>query len=173
MSGIDPPCPLDNLGKDVRCNKYYIGLLTILDLSEWTDKQGHVHKYTKKVLAAKDKLAGKIKRHKEKKGSLIGTQWTLVRDDKDQTPATGDEMNFVKDVSLAELLPIIKKHLQENGAKQDYLDKFTLDAFDFSKSLKPRSRKELVNLAEDIKRGGSGTTGGDKKAGEADEEVPF
>lgn len=178
ISGITPPCPMDNLGKNVPVSKYFIGLFTILDLSEWTsEKDGKVHKYEKKVLPAKDKLAQKIRRHKEKKGSLIGTRWTLTRDAGEQTPNTGDDMEYVETLDLKQLLQTCKDHFTAQQAKQEFITKFTLDPYDFTKLIAPRSKPELEAIVASVKSGGgtapapSGAPAGG--GSQVDEDIPF
>jgi len=174
ISMIDGPCPLD-VGRNEKLpiNKYFIGLFSILDLSEWKKDDGKIIKYQKQTFAAKDKIAAKIKRHKEKRGSLIGVEFAFTRDSGDQTPATGDDMEFVKEWKLPELLDACKSHFKAQDAKSEFIEKFNLDPFDFTKTIKPRTRKELLNVYEQIKNGGGGGSSGGGASNQADEDVPF
>ena len=177
LAGIDAPCPLDvGKGSSLPISKYYVGLFTVLDMSEWKTKDGKVMKFQKRVLPAKDKLGGKIKLKKEQRTSLIGLEFTMTRDSGDQTPSTGDDMEFVREWKMDELLAKCKEHFVSQGAKQEFVDRFNLEPFDFSRLIRPRSRKEMANILESIKRGGSGSGESDSGGGsgaEADEEVPF
>lgn len=174
ISQIDGPCPMDvNKSDKLPISKYFIGLFSALDFSEWTNKEKKVIKYQRKVLAAKDKLAQKIRRHKEKRGSLIGVQFTLTRDAGDQTPSTGDDMEFVKDWKLPDLLAACKAHFNSQGAKSEFIEKFNLEPFDFPKLIKPRKRGELQHLVDAVRNGGGAPAGDGESGGRVEEDVPF
>lgn len=98
VSDGEVPC-CEILGQNSR---YYIGYLTVVDMSKWTDKKGNVHQYEVKLLPAKLKTLKKFKRKKEERGSLVGCIYRTTRED-DKSANVGDEFEFVKDADLAKV----------------------------------------------------------------------
>lgn len=120
--------------------RYYIGALTVLDLSEWTDKQGKMHKNERKLLVAKADSIKKLLRRKEREGgSLVGCMFNVYRSG-EKSPNIGDDWELLERVKL-----------------EDYGNP---EAFDYLEEFKPKSIDELEAIA---KKAGSSEKG---KAGE-------
>jgi len=89
----------DKLGTN---NRSYVGFFTIIDCSEYTDKQGNSYQYEMKLLPAKMRVLKKFKRKKDERGSLIGCMYRVTREDS-RSPNVGDEFEFKKEVDLEKL----------------------------------------------------------------------
>jgi len=89
----------EKLGGDSR---YYVGYMTVVDCSEWTDKRGITHKYEVKLLPAKLRTMKKIRRKKEERGSLVGCLYRSSREDR-RSAAVGDEFEFQREVDMEKL----------------------------------------------------------------------
>jgi hypothetical protein len=97
----NPPC----CAKMGEKSAYYIGFYTIIDCSEYIDKNGNKHQYEVKLLGAKLKTLQKLRRKREQKGALAGTMWHVVREDQ-KSPSVGDEFEFVRPVDMGKLITL-------------------------------------------------------------------
>lgn len=82
---------------------YTVGFYTVLDTTEWKDKQGRVHKNEIKLFPAKFKTLQVLKRLSAKRGSLDGCMFEVYRSSSD-APNTGDVFDFEKKLSMDEIL---------------------------------------------------------------------
>ena len=90
----DRGCPLDATDY----GPYYVGAFTVVDRSEWKDRDGKVHKNTKSLLMAKPEMLRKLKLKAKKYGendSLFGCEFDVSRSSR-KAPNIGDEWDFVK-----------------------------------------------------------------------------
>jgi hypothetical protein len=92
-------CPAcEALGQDGT----YIMFLTILDLSEYEDRKGVVHEFSRKLLAVKPRQQSKFLRKFDREGTLRGAKFEFARDD-DKSAAIGNDIEFVEFVDDEEL----------------------------------------------------------------------
>jgi hypothetical protein len=111
----DKPC-CEILGPNTR---YYVGYLTVIDCSEYTDKKGNKYQYEVKLFPARMKTLKKFRRKKEDRGSLVGCLFQAIRED-DKSPNCGDEFEYVRTANLDEVFEVANyrgKKLKEIYAK--------------------------------------------------------
>lgn len=80
----------------------YVGFMTVIDASKWTDKKGNAHQYELNLFSAKNNTLKKFDRRKKERGSLVGAMFKGYRDS-DKLPSCGDEFEFIKEVDLAKV----------------------------------------------------------------------
>ena len=97
------PCELCNTG----VYRYRAAFFTVIDTTEWTDKKGKVHEFTKRLFVAKqstwEKLQRQSKRRAEKGESLRGAVYTVTRGTADTAPAVGEDFEFEEMLDLNDL----------------------------------------------------------------------
>lgn len=165
--------------------RYYVGYFTVVDCSEWTDRNGVKHQYEVKLLPAKMKTLKKFKRKKEDKGSLVGAMFTAFREDS-RSPSVGDEFEFKREVDLNKLFEVAvysNKKLKEVFAlaeKENRIDELaqtfqvTREAEGVAKTLVPFNYFELLKPMPpaDVKRFLLGVDDPDASAGGGDDSGP-
>lgn len=130
----------------------YVMYLTCLDLREFTDKNGNVRYYAKKLLPVKRIQHKKFKRYLEQHGTFRGMMLRMIRDEQKQSKIGDPEFQMAD---------------AENGkalfSEEDLLENFGHDAvvgsdgktvikkkdedcepFDYRKVLAPKSQEELA-----------------------------
>ena len=165
-AGADSPdgCPLCEIGDEPE----YVGFLTWVDFSPWTDNQGREHTFTKKLFPMKKKVWKILAAAAEKRGELTGWIVECYRSSKEE-PSTGMSYDF-----------------EEKIAKPDWKAKFgsriitygdqTVDSYlqmiDYEQALAPKSTAELRRMANRLKFKGEPESSDEKSDDEVD-EVPF
>lgn len=191
MGIVDSPPCCQILGTNTR---YYVGYLTVIDCSKYTDKKGNDHQYEVKLFPAKLNTINMLKRKKEQRGSLALTLWKVARTSK-RAANCGDDFDFVKAVDnpqrLFELAMFKGKPLSEfyakanenpeNMARLKRMFQIALDTngkpiprivpFNYVEVLKPME----TNSMRDLLSGSKLDSGSDSEDGEgaADDDVPF
>jgi hypothetical protein len=99
LQNMNQPCPLCKAG----IKRYFVGLFSVIELSEWTDKDGKLHKNPVKIMAIKQKALKVLKRHSDKNRVLNGL-FTVIRTD-DKSGSSGDMFEFEKTVNPLEFNP--------------------------------------------------------------------
>lgn len=192
--GGEVPC-CEILGANSR---YYVGYLTVVDMSKWTDKKGNVHQYEVKLLPAKLKTLKKFKRKKEERGSLVGCIYRTTRED-DKSANVGDEFEFIKEADLSKVFDVANykgtklaemySKAAESPEQLAILQKiFTLSMdggkilpkvpmFNYYSIFSPKAPRDLRTLLagatmdrDDDAKGSDTKSGG---AAGADEDIPF
>lgn len=101
-----PICELANAGH-AKSARYKAVYCTVIDLSEYTDKGGKVHKNERKLLMAKQEsaelLARKWLNRKEAKQNLRGAKFKVFRSTKEKSASIGTDFEFIEMVDLAAL----------------------------------------------------------------------
>jgi hypothetical protein len=153
---FEEPCPL--------CRRKHrpssVGYYTIIDRSEWKDRQGKSHKNERKLFGAKMKALRKLRRLSKECGGLIGVEFKIYRDGSDD-PTTGSDFTMVKKHELEFLL---SKGLEA-------------ESFDYDLVLAPKSEDEYEEV--DFVEYGKGKNEGKKSVKEEevednqDDEVDF
>lgn len=180
-------------------SRYYVGFLTWVDCSKWTDQRGNTHQYEMRLMPLKMKSMKKFKRKKDDKGSLISTYWRLTREE-DQSPQVGDDWEFKRDVDMDKMFPHVcyrgkklselwddaegKPEAMEHIKRTFQIEPkdgklpLTVPAFNYFRLLEPKPPKDIRILLgavqpEDEDKSPSRTqsykSGGDIK----EEDVPF
>lgn len=80
----------------------YIMFLSVLDLSEYEDKKGVVHEFSRKLLAIKPRQQSKFMRKFDREGTLRGAKFEFARDDP-KSASIGDDIQFLEFVDEEEL----------------------------------------------------------------------
>jgi hypothetical protein len=95
LQGMHEECPsCEQLGEKAR---YYIGYVTVVDLSLWVDKRGNKFQYELKFLGGKLSTLKKWKRKVSDFGGLTGKRVRIHRDSSDD-PNTGGEFEVLSPV---------------------------------------------------------------------------
>lgn len=94
------PCPLCEAGDTAR----FVGVFSVIDHSEWTDKKGVKHKDELKLYVAKLTTLKLLRKWATKKNGLVGWRVEVSRSDKDNSPAIGDSFEFLKRFKLSSVL---------------------------------------------------------------------
>lgn len=95
------PC-CEKLGEKSRS---YVGLYTVVDVSELSDPKYAKYQYEVKLLPAKLGTLAVIKRKKQDRGSLVGCMFKVHRDKRDD-PNCGGEFEFDKEADLTKLAQV-------------------------------------------------------------------
>lgn len=95
--------PFAKYSDRLQMKRTYMGFLTILDCTKYTDKTGKVRHYTKKLLPVTSKTLEKIATWKSKKGSLVGLKYDVTRSNNDKSEKIGDDWQFAEKVDLTAL----------------------------------------------------------------------
>lgn len=155
LSMIDKPCPICEAGNKPSLVGYY----TILDLTEWTDSNGNVHKNEIKLFGAKMDTLKKLKRASMKlkergKPGLVGAMFEVYRSSASAVN-TGDDFDYIQTLTMEEI-----KKLNPDA-----------EPIDYEKVLQPESPEELRKLLKQTaeKEFEDGFTDADFD----DEEIPF
>jgi len=200
---------LQGVSEDVVCcqvlgpnSRYYVGYLTVVDCSQWTDGKGNEHQYEMRLMGAKMRSLKLLRRRKDDDGTLIGKMFTHHRTD-EKSASIGDDIAFKRDVNLDKMFPVVcyrgKKladlwrEAEEDPAKmlkitntfnikpgEDGKLPRVIPAFNYFEVLKPRAPQELrltlggVEPDEDDRKSsyGGGGGGGAAQAVKQD-DVPF
>ena len=162
-------CLRSSTGKDpfaaykdiIQMNRSYMGFLTILDCTHYSDRAGKEHHFTKKLLPMTSKALAKAEGWKKSKKSLVGCMYEVRRSDADKSERIGDDWQFSERVDLSTLK-------NPDGSSPD------LTPANYKDILAPRSEEEIKTLLQSIV---SGTTIVDLPTAtatkETEEEVPF
>ena len=131
----------------LQMTRSYVGFLTIIDGSEYmtkgsNDSPPRLVKNTKKLLPCPSDMLVKIKAWKEKKGSLVGCQYTVTRSDGAKSPRIGDDWQFEGRVDLSEILDADGNPVDTTPAN-------------YREILKPRSEKDIRDYLGRFVGGGS------------------
>ena len=178
-------------------SRYYIGYLTIVDCSEWSDGKGNKHQFEMRLIGAKLRTLKKFRRKKDDRTTLIGCMYRAARED-DKSSSCGDEFEFQRQVDMDKLFTVATykgKKLVDLWAeaegdaekmvslqrvfqlKPDANGKLPrmVPLFNYMEALKPKTPAELRILlgaaeVDDRSRGG-GSRGGSGTTGE--DSIPF
>lgn len=94
---LGPGCPLCKSGNDA----YLAAAWLAVDHGSWTDNDGNEHKDEPRLFVAKARVAARLKKKRERTGTLSGTRWEVYRSGK-MAPNTGDQFDHEKTMSASE-----------------------------------------------------------------------
>jgi len=114
---------------------YTVGFYTILDMSEWVDRNGKTHTNELKLFPAKFKTLQVLKRLSAKRGSLEGCVFEVYRSTSD-APNTGDVFDFEEKLTKDDILAL------NPDAKP----------FDYAEILQPKEVGEIMNTLKKATR---------------------
>lgn len=182
-------------------SRYYVGYLTAVDCSEWTDNRGNKHQFEMRLVPLKLRSLKKFRRKKDDRGSMVGTMWTMHRED-DNAASIGDDWDFLRDADMErmfdhvnyrgtklaemweqaegdpEAMARVQRVFQIKPNEEGKLPRI-VPAFNYFEVLKPKTPKELRLLLgaveKDEESGGGRSTGSSGGGGGAakQDDVPF
>jgi len=120
-------CPLCEGGDEPAL----VGALTIIDHSEWKDKQGNEHKDERKLFIAKFSTIQKLQNMATKRKGLAGCTFDVFRSSDSKSPNVGDQFDFTE------------KHTK-GGLKKKFKD--AAEAYDYEEVLTYLPAAELRKL---------------------------
>lgn len=193
--GMYEDCPsCTQLGEKSR---YYVGYLTCVDCSLYTDRKGNKYQYGLKLIGAKVGTLKKWKRKKEDFGSLAMTRFRVHRDS-DKDPATGGEFERLSEVKdnakLFELVNYRGKKLKDlfdqAEADPEFMTRLSrifqltkeeggklvrvVPAFNYEEVLKPRPPAAIKALLRGVTVTSDVASAGTDAADDyAEDEIPF
>lgn len=126
-------CPICESGE----NPSYILVGTIISHKEWTDKDGNTRKNQKMLFVAKAKARENLQRQIERRKSLVGCVYEIARGGASNECATGEDFEFLKKLSKAQLKKLVPPNQEE--------DEF-LKPYDYAKLFEPQSADALRKL---------------------------
>ena len=127
LRNMNKSCPLC----DAKVKKYFVGLFTIIEVGQWTDKEGKVHKNPIRLMPIKQTALKILKRHEEK-GKIKNGLFTVYRSGP-KSGTSGDVFDFEEFVNPLEYNPEAK-------------------VFDYLKECEPMSYEKLVTIAGLVER---------------------
>ena len=85
------PCPLC----EANVSKSFVAVFTVIDHTEWKDKNGKVHQNEKRLYVAKKQTLQRLQKLAIKRGGLRGCSFDVSRTG-DQSAAVGSDFDFLK-----------------------------------------------------------------------------
>jgi len=185
-----PDADAEAVFREKGLNPYFCAYRTIVNCTEWEDKQGKKHNYELQFLPAKNDTAQLIERRREHHEGLVGKMFTITRNEGDRTTSAGDDYVFKKDVDINEMLPYVMykgnkfidlvNQANEDDEKRAYLtSKFAVEIvdgvilpklvpFNYPDLLAPPSPREAK-----IMLAGASSRASGKGSGSGDDDIPF
>ena len=148
-NGIEGSCVLDNVRAQ---NLYYIGFLTAVDFSAWTNDRGETYQYDTKLygakLGSKDKpgILKKLRRLKERHGGLCGRIFDVYRTGS-KSEAIGDEFNLVESIDPREIHSYARSLGVDPGPRTEQTPQGkNWVPFNYAELFKPKSNAEIQKV---------------------------
>jgi len=92
----DEPCPVCETQGIKGQKSYLVGLLTVIDHTEWKDREGKIHKDERKLFAMKSGTHKLLQKIATKRKGLAGVTFDVSRSKGDMVPRVGDLFDFVE-----------------------------------------------------------------------------
>lgn len=145
-------CPIcEKTGKE----SYYALFLTVIDLTEFEDRKGNVHEFSRKIMCIKASQAQKfIRRCKKNGGSLRGAMFTLARDGK-RDAAIGNDIEYEEKVPEEEMAEYVRVWEDREGKEHE---EACDEVYDYDKLFPEPTKQELAKLV-----GGYAAPGSDEE----------
>ncbi len=138
----DPGCAMCRNG----IPKYYVGLLTVLDCSEF-EYNGKIYKNTRKLFAAKFKTLKYLKNKKRRMDGLTGKRFMVSRTD-GEAPSVGNDFEFMREEEMVRDektgLMVLKDQQYWWKDKEEKLHPPM--PFDYQKAVAPLSNDDLQTI---------------------------
>ena len=124
-----------------------VSFFTILDLKPWTDSDGNVHAFSRRLLPLKRETMARIKMIREQSsGSLVGTKFVVMR----SKPMPGADNTKTRIPSVGDIWqPMGKVDLTQFKQK----DGNPVTVMNYEDVLKPKTPEEIKKFVEDMDRG--------------------
>jgi hypothetical protein len=128
----DEPCPICEEGK----MPAMVAVFTIIDHSEYTDRNGKTHKNQVKLLVAKRQTQKLLEYQAAKRGGLAGITFDVARIDEDQSAAVGTSFDFVEKNEVDKILKKFKAEVLDYEDVINYKTPAELRSMGFGKPSK-------------------------------------
>lgn len=92
--------------KEKNLNARFAAVYSVIDCSEWIDKQNRPRGYEAKLLVVPDKVAKILQMRKEEQGGLAGKLIKITRLQGKTSCAVGDDFAFLRDAKMDELFKL-------------------------------------------------------------------
>jgi hypothetical protein len=116
------PCPICEGGD----SPSLVGVFTIIDHSEWTGKNGQLHKDERKLFVAKRQILKQLQMIAAKRGGLAGCTFDVMRTG-DKSPGCGNVFDFTEKRTLKEIASIYKEAAEGPADYEDQLPYYPPD----------------------------------------------
>lgn len=113
----EEPCPICEMEGQKGAKPDFVAVLTIIDHSVWTDKDGNKHKDEKKLFVMKHKTQKVLQRIATKRGGLSGCSFEVARSEGKMIPRVGDLFDFEEKISHKKM---VKKYGKEMATPFNY-----------------------------------------------------
>lgn len=143
-------CPVCGTGS----KSYFALYLTVIDLTEFQDRKGNTHEFSRKLMCVKTSQIGKFVRRMEREGTLRGAIFELSRDG-DRDAAIGNDIEFIEFMDEADLETYVREWTDKDGKTHEEL---CYEVFDYEELFPAPDKAELRAIA-----GGAPTPGSDEE----------
>ena len=148
-NGIADSCAIDQVRAQ---NLYYIGFLTVVDFSAWTNDRGETFQYDCKLygakLGSKDKpgILKKLRRLKERHGGLTGKVFDVYRGG-GKTEAVGDEFSLVESIDPRQIFEYARSLGVDPGPRTEQTPMAkNWVPFNYAEIFKPKTNAEIQKM---------------------------
>ena len=163
--------PHPETGKPQQCpacargNKsYFAAAYTVIDHSEWTDRDGNNHKDERRLLVVKDEVYGLLSKQSGKRKGLVGARFEVSRTG-DKSPNTGNVWDFEEKVDLGQY--------GDEATPVDYATEFAPLTAEVLAQVIGGQAPSQSSGGNNSGGGTGGSGGGTGGSGELDEDIPF
>lgn len=158
-------CPICEDGSDA----YYAMFLTIIDLTEFQDRNDNTHEFSRKLLVVKPGQQKKFLRRFEKDGTLRGALFEVSRDG-DRDAAIGNDIEFLETVPEEELEEDYIREWKNHDGKVVVED--CSEVFDYEELFPPVTADDLMEYATGSSHS-PGSTQANREAMKDDDDGDF
>lgn len=142
---IEEPCPICEGGE---ATPSLVSVFTIIDHSEWKDKNGNTHKNEKSLFVCKRETFKRLQKIAAKRGGLAGITFEVSRTG-DKSPNVGDSFDYEEKSTPKELM-------EKYGLSKD-----EVTPYDYEKVIEYRDAKALRKLGFGLSDSAIGASDGD------------
>lgn len=153
----------DCVGCEGDDRRYWVGMLSCLDLTKFKKRDGTEIHWKRQVIPFKAKSLELMKRQKDKRGSLVFARYEVFRGTGQQSPRVGDNWDFEEIMTREKLLASLP------GLKEE-----DLQPFNYAELFKPKTVDEMRMLMRGQRLGeGVPITDGEVDAAAEADDIPF
>lgn len=128
------------------CEKWgesaWVMYLTIIDLTEYKDRKGVTHEFSRKLLVVKTSQQKKFIRRYEKDGTLRGALFSFTRDS-ENSAAIGNDIEFIEFVDEEELEGYVTVRKGDDGKR---IEEKCYESYDYTAIVEEPTAESLLKL---------------------------